>query len=79
VLRRESAVFAGSALATAVLGLTALATAPAAAAPGCPSGNNHESFLFCVNPGSEVNKLPNTQAHRASSLLLRTRTTIPCY
>lgn len=40
---------------------------------------NHSSFLFCVNPGSEVNWLPGGQANAASSLLLRGTTSISCY
>jgi hypothetical protein len=40
---------------------------------------DYDTFLFCVNPGSEVNILPSGQRNQASSLLLRPRTTVPCY
>jgi len=40
---------------------------------------NYNTFLFCVNPGSEVNMLPSGQANAASSLQLRGTTSIHCY
>ncbi|WP_416962241.1 hypothetical protein [Streptomyces sp. Agncl-13] len=41
---------------------------------------NYGTFLFCVNPGSETGTyLPASMNDRASSLLLRGRTTISCF
>lgn len=40
---------------------------------------NHNTFLFCVNPGSEVDGLPTADRNLASSLLLRGTTSINCY
>lgn len=41
--------------------------------------SGYNTFLFCVNPGSEVNSLPTAQRDRASSLQLRGTTSISCY
>lgn len=37
------------------------------------------TFLFCVNPGSEINELAESHKDRASSLRLRGTTSISCY
>ncbi|ELP65551.1 hypothetical protein ACKI1I_39485 [Streptomyces turgidiscabies] len=41
--------------------------------------SGYNGFLFCVNPGSEVDGLPSSQANLASSLQLRGTTSISCY
>jgi hypothetical protein len=41
---------------------------------------NHVNFLFCVNPGKQTGEyLPAADNDKASSLLLRPRTTVPCF
>lgn len=40
---------------------------------------NYGNFLFCVNPGSEVQYLPSGQALEASSMELTGSTTTHCY
>jgi hypothetical protein len=40
---------------------------------------NYDHFLFCVNPGSEVNTVSVSERDQASSLLLRGTTSIHCY
>lgn len=41
-------------------------------------GYNSSGFLFCVNPGATVHSLPSNLRDRASSLLLRGTTSVPC-
>ncbi|MFF9394394.1 hypothetical protein [Streptomyces griseoluteus] len=43
------------------------------------ANSNYSSFLFCVNPGSEVNAVSTSQKDKASSLRLRGTTSISCY
>ncbi|MFJ1968988.1 hypothetical protein ACIO93_09975 [Streptomyces sp. NPDC087903] len=42
-------------------------------------GSDWEGFIFCVNPGSQVDYLPSSLQNRASSLRLRGTTSIDCY
>lgn len=42
------------------------------------SGYNSIGFMFCLNPGSTVLPLPNNLRDSASSLSLRSATSIPC-
>ncbi|MEW2000247.1 hypothetical protein ACFWFH_28790 [Streptomyces coelicoflavus] len=42
-------------------------------------GTDWGGFIFCVNPGSQVDYLPGSLQNRASSLRLRGTTSINCY